>query len=83
MEPGKAAMQKPLIGLTVMVLPEQLEGVIIDETYQTFLLQEAKGKKRRIMKANHQFVFIIDQKKTVMDGNKLLFRPEERIKRLA
>ena len=56
-------------------------GVIIDETKNTFLI-EIKNQKKRIAKKVATFEFEIDGKKKMLDGSKIAFRPEDRIKKV-
>jgi ribonuclease P protein subunit POP4 len=58
----------------------KMEGIIIDETQQMFLV-ESSGKKKWIAKSIASFVFPIDKKTFVIKGKNLQFRPEERVKK--
>jgi len=75
-----------LIGKTVHInhctdpTMDHMKGVIIDETKQMFLI-ESQGKHRWIAKDIATFVFPIHQKKIQINGSKLKFRPEERVKK--
>jgi ribonuclease P protein subunit POP4 len=55
-------------------------GVIIDETQHTFLI-ETKEKQKRIAKQTATFAFEYQGKKTIVKGTRLMYRPEERIKK--
>ena len=55
-------------------------GLIIDETQQTFLI-EIEKKQKRIAKQTATFVFEYHGKKTIVKGTRLMYRPEERIKK--
>ncbi len=52
------------------------KGIIIEETKSTFKVKTEK-KTKTILKRNH--TFIIENKK--IEGNKIIKRPEERIKK--
>jgi len=76
-----------LIGLEVEVKqstnPSQkgLKGRVIDESFKTLEI-ETKTEKKTIPKENTTFMFTIsDKTKIQVDGNLLLGRPEDRIKK--
>ena len=76
-----------LIGLEVEVKqttnPSQkgLKGRVIDESFKTLEIETKTGKKT-IPKENTTLVFTIPDKiKVQVDGNLLLGRPEDRIKK--
>jgi len=75
-----------LIGRTVTILectdPTWVHqtGLIIDETQQTFLIEIGK-KQKRIAKQTATFAFEYHGKKTIVKGSRLVYRPEERIKK--
>ena len=56
-------------------------GIIIDETKNTFLI-EIEKKYKKIAKKTAIFRFNIDGKKIILDGSKIRFRPEDRIKKV-
>ena len=55
-------------------------GKIIDETKNTFLIKIGNENKR-IAKNTAKFEFESERKKTIVDGKRLLFRPEDRVKK--
>ena len=55
-------------------------GKIIDETKNTFVI-EIGDQKKRIGKNTATFEFEYDRKKTIVEGKRLLYRPEDRIKK--
>ena len=76
-----------LIGLEVEIKqstnPSQkgLKGRVIDESFKTLEIETKVGEKT-IPKENTTFVFKIpDKTKVQVDGNLLLGRPEDRIKK--
>ncbi|HWR64143.1 MAG TPA: ribonuclease P protein subunit [Candidatus Thermoplasmatota archaeon] len=75
-----------LIGRTVTIIectdPSWLHqtGLIIDETQQTFLI-EIEKKQKRIAKQTATFAFEYHGKKTIVKGSRLVYRPEDRIKK--
>jgi ribonuclease P protein subunit POP4 len=75
-----------LIGLEVIVQKasskalQGLEGRILDESKNTFLLETSRGRKR-IPKATCTFLFIPQNKE--VDGKLLVARPEDRTKKLS
>ncbi len=76
-------LQHACIGKPVRVLPcackavQDLEGVVLDETKSTFLVQTRRGPKR-VPKKNTRFAFPFG----IVDGNDILCAPDERLKRL-
>ena len=56
-------------------------GLIIDETKNTFLI-EIDNKKKIIAKKTARFEFIINNEKISINGEKIKFRPEDRIKKI-
>ncbi len=77
-----------LIGLKAMIVDSTdagrigLSGKIVDETMQTFVLETKSGKKT-VPKKEVTIKFFLPGKKTVMvEGKKIVFRPEDRIKAL-
>lgn len=58
-----------------------LEGRVIDETKNTFVIEDA-GTEKMIPKDGTRFKLTISGRENVLDGNKLTYRPENRIKKL-
>ena len=56
-------------------------GIIIDETKKTFLL-EINDKKKTIAKDIASFEFKLKGKNITINGSKIAFRPEDRIKKV-
>ena len=56
-------------------------GVILDETKNTFLI-EINSKEKRIAKKTAIFEFEHDDKKIRINGLKITYRPEDRIKKI-
>jgi ribonuclease P protein subunit POP4 len=83
----KNLVRHELIGLEVEIKqstnPSQigLKGKVMDETYSTLKLETKKGEKI-IPKENTVFIFTIpDGTRVQLDGNLLVSRPEDRIKK--
>jgi len=55
-------------------------GTILDETMNTFLI-EIEHKQKRIAKHIATFEFEFEGKKFLINGSRLRFRPEDRIKK--
>lgn len=55
-------------------------GVIIDETQHTFLIDIGK-KQKRIAKQTATFAFDYHEKQMIVKGSRLVYRPEDRIKK--
>jgi ribonuclease P protein subunit POP4 len=56
-------------------------GFIVDETKNTFLI-EVDNKKKKIAKNIATFEFEYEDKKVILDGSKISYRPEDRIKKV-
>ena len=56
-------------------------GLILDETKNTFLI-EIKNEKKMIAKKIAIFEFEYGGKKIKLDGSKIAYRPENRIKKI-
>ena len=75
-----------LMGRTVKIIkctdPNwiNLSGKIIDETKNTFLI-EIQNQQKRIAKNTAIFEFEYENKKTIVEGSRLLYRPEDRTKK--
>jgi ribonuclease P protein subunit POP4 len=57
-----------------------ISGKIIDETKNTFLI-EVNNKPKRIAKKIAIFEFSHQGRKTIVEGSRLIYRPEDRIKK--
>jgi ribonuclease P protein subunit POP4 len=55
-------------------------GVIVDETQYTLLIDLGK-KQKRIAKQTATFAFDYHNRQTVVKGSRLVYRPEDRIKK--
>ena len=83
----KTMSREELIGLHVKIKKcndpswNGKNGIIIDETKNTFLI-EIKDKQKRITKNIATFEFEINGKKMMLDGSKISYRPEDRIKKI-
>ncbi len=83
----KTLARDELIGLHVKIKdckdPSWAEksGTIIDETKNTFLL-EIDDKKKKIAKNIASFEFEYKGKRITINGSKITYRPEDRIKKV-
>jgi ribonuclease P protein subunit POP4 len=84
MEKIRRLMKGELIGLKVRVAQSKdptlvgVEGKIVDET-KHLLVIENKGKEKKLVKAICRFEF--PTQKVRLDGKRIMYRPEDRIKR--
>ena len=60
---------------------EGMEGTIIDETKNMLIIETKDGRKKAI-KDQIRFTIQKDGKKILVDGSKISFRPEDRIKKV-
>ena len=86
---NKNIVLNELIGLRARVVrcsdkkQEGLEGIVIDETKNTLLLQTERGV-RKLVKASSAFRFYPyarSKESFVVDGREINFRPHERIEK--
>ena len=83
----KTLSKDELIGLTVKIKdcsdPRWIgkSGKILDETKNTFLI-EINNQQKKIAKNIASFQFNIDGKKIIINGLKIMYRPEDRIKKI-
>tara|TARA_Y100000031_G_C8237437_1_gene394021 strand:- start:821 stop:1072 length:252 start_codon:yes stop_codon:yes gene_type:complete len=72
-------LHQEFIGLHVKEEGKKVEGKIIDETKNSFLVKTKDGRKR-LLKANSLFKMKSNNKIVEVPGNLILMRPEDRIK---
>ena len=61
---------------------EGLRGRIVDETRNTFVIETEQEEEKQIPKTGNMFIFVLeDGTRARIRGDKLLARPEDRIKR--
>lgn len=83
----KTFAKEEFIGLRVTIKDctdptwKDTSGRIVDETKHTFLI-EVDNKHRRIAKHIAIFEFEYEKKKIRLQGSKLTYRPEDRIKKV-
>lgn len=59
---------------------KKIDGRVIDETRNTFVMTTEKGK-RTLIKNKYNFVFKLPEKNVLVDGKNLVGRPKDRIKK--
>lgn len=77
-------MRTELIGLDVVVLSAPYSGIsgtVVDETKNTFTIESA-GTEKMVPKPGNVFRFRMEGEEADLDGSELLFRPEDRIKKI-
>jgi ribonuclease P protein subunit POP4 len=67
------------IGKYIKAEGSNVQGKIIDETKNSFLIKTNNGRKR-ILKQNTAFQVKSDNKLISVDGKSILMKPEDRIK---
>jgi ribonuclease P protein subunit POP4 len=73
-----------LIGLDVEVLSEPFSGIsgrVVDETKNTFTIESA-GTERMVPKPGNEFRFTYEGKTIDIIGSRIVYRPEDRIKKV-
>ncbi len=74
-----------MIGLQVKVIESTdknkagIFGTVIDESKNLFLIKTLKGVKM-VPKKEAKFLFSLDEEKVLVDGQKIVVRPEDRVK---
>lgn len=56
-----------------------MQGLVIDETKSIIVLETKNGEKK-IPKKEAMFEFVLGDEKAMVDGKKIVFRPEDRVK---
>ncbi len=82
---NRNVVKHELIGLDIRVVRSSsdlagLEGRVVDETKNTITIETQKGEKK-VQKKHSSFEFKIPDGTVTIEGERLLFRPEDRIKR--
>ena len=86
MRNAKNIIRHEIIGLECMVVGAEnksqtgLRGMIVNETMKTVDIETGTGIKK-IPKAGSKFKIKLDNETIVLDGNFILGRPEDRIKK--
>jgi ribonuclease P protein subunit POP4 len=70
-----------LIGRFVSVGDGGHSGLVVDETKNTFLVETPTGVKR-IPKPGRRFLFRVGDADVAVDGNDIMFQPEDRTKKV-
>ncbi len=80
--------QHELIGLSVCVLQgcnpsmQGLAGTVVDESRNMLVIETATGAEKKLPKAGNHFCFLIpDGPRVRVKGERLIARPEDRIKK--
>jgi len=60
---------------------KNLQGKIIDETKNSFLIKTKNNMRKRILKQNLLFELKTQAGNIAIDGNSILMKPEDRIKK--
>lgn len=86
--PGNLAYNE-LIGLRIKVDESRnttlrgLEGLVVDETRNMMIIENDQGADKKIQKAGTTFIFTLDDGTRVrVKGDRLVARPEDRIKKV-
>lgn len=86
--PARSVARGELIGLPVRVAKANdaglvgLSGTVIDETLRTLTVRRDDGRESRLSKDGASFEFTTPQGKVVVDGAAIVFRPEDRTKKV-
>ena len=78
-------MRTEFIGLEAEVLSapcyKGISGTVLDETKNVFVIGSAE-KARMVPKKGNEFAFTYNEKIIVIKGSEILYRPEDRIKKI-
>lgn len=80
MTKSNEVFHEEFIGKYVKVKDKNIEGKIIDETKNTFLVLQKNKDTKMVLKKNNIFELKTDQGDIEIDGKSILIRPEDRIK---
>lgn len=86
MRSAKNILKHELIGLDVEVVGAGnkslvgIKGTVVDETKNTLIIETAKGEKI-VLKGNVELKLRIDGEEIIINGENLVGRPEDRIKK--
>ncbi len=86
MQTIKNILQHELIGLDCVVVYSKnkdnigIKGNIVDETMKTLSIETGEGVKK-ILKQGTEFRIDLDDKRVIIEGDYLISRPEDRIKK--
>ena len=85
---SKRMLKSELVGLEIMVLESRnksLEGVsgnIVDETKNTITIETKDKKRKTLIKKDITFKAQKGQDTCIIKGHEIIYRPEERTKRI-
>jgi len=68
------------IGKQIKVMNKKIEGKIIDETKNSFLVKTKDSLKKRLLKKGNVFQLSLSYGDVFIEGNSILMKPEDRIK---
>lgn len=77
-------MRTEFIGLDVEVLSSPYSGIsgrVVDETKNTFTIDSA-GTEKMVPKSGNEFRFTYEGRTYDIIGSKIVYRPEDRIKKV-
>ncbi len=61
-----------------------VEGVVVDETAKTLLIETGDGRRKRVFKEHGVYLFYLPRRgKVIIRGVQILGRPEYRLKNIA
>lgn len=60
---------------------KKVRGKIVDETMNTLMIEDESGISKMIPKKGNTFKIKIEKSDYLVEGNKILHRPEDRIKK--
>jgi len=76
----KDILQGEFIGRQIRVKGKEIEGKIIDETKNSFLVKTKSNLKKRLLKKDYIFEFKLSSGNFDIEGSSILMKPEDRIK---
>lgn len=86
--PARTVARGELIGLPVRVAAANdpglagLSGTVVDETLRTITVRRDDGRESRLSKEGSTFEFTTVQGKVTVVGGAIVFRPEDRTKKV-
>jgi ribonuclease P protein subunit POP4 len=82
---GENIMAHEMIGLEVKAFygtKELVSGIVVDETKNTFKIENRHGLEKIVPKKGNVFEFVIGDEKAVVEGKNILYSPAARLKAL-
>ena len=78
----KNILNHELIGLEVMIKKTKMQGIVVDETKNSLVIQTVSGAVKRIIKEGNDFNFRLKEGSVRVCGEAINSRPWDRLKKV-